>query len=115
MKISNNSLFFDDEVIKHYPLKWDTDFRQIALFLRNNDIELDYIIDYLKKGDVDVDRYKYLCKFPFLPIDISEEEIERLKDKVLQKSKEYPNNFFQFMEDQYKKGKNLWIAFSALL
>lgn len=63
MKISSKSLFFDDEVIKHYPLKWDTDFRQIALFLRNHDIELDYIIDYLKSGDVDLVRYNQLVDY----------------------------------------------------
>ena len=70
MKISNKSLFFDDEVIKHYPLKWDADFRQIALFLRNNDIELDYIIDYLKKGDVDVDRYNLLIDYYLNKLDM---------------------------------------------
>jgi hypothetical protein len=70
MKISDKSLFFDDEVIKHYPLKWDTDFRQIALFLRNNNIELDYIIDYLKNENVDKDRYNQLVDYYLLKLEM---------------------------------------------
>ena len=51
MKISEQSLFFDAEMIHHYPPKYDRIFRKCALLLRNNDIELDAIIAYVKGAD----------------------------------------------------------------
>jgi hypothetical protein len=66
MKINKISIFFDEEAIKHYPLRLDAQLRQITLFLRNNDIELDYIIDRLKNANIDKSEYDQLVNYYML-------------------------------------------------
>lgn len=63
MKVNKISIFFDEEAIKHYPLILDAQLRQVTLFLRNNDIELDYIIDRLKNANIEKSEYDQLVNY----------------------------------------------------
>lgn len=67
------------------------------------------------EGFIDIDRFKYVYKYPCVSKDISENEIEKIKDKVMQKSKDFPDNFLNFIEKQFNEGKNLLVVPEPLI
>ncbi len=64
---------------------------------------------------VDIDREKFLCKYPELDKNISDKEIEKLKDKVKTKSKDFPENFIKRIHDLIARGKNLLVVPEPLI
>lgn len=67
MRISKQSLFFDAEMPRYYPSKYDRIFRKCALLLRNHNIELDAIISYVESVDAgrafDSGHYRQLLEY----------------------------------------------------
>lgn len=61
MKIPEQSLFFNAEMIRYYPANHDRAFRKCALLLRNHNLELDAIISYVESvcGGRSFDEFYY--------------------------------------------------------
>lgn len=64
---------------------------------------------------VDVDREKYFCKYPELDRSLSDREIENIKDLVMKKNKEFPENFFTQIQNWLDDGKNLLVVPEPLI
>lgn len=62
------------------------------------------------KNFVDIDREKMFCKYPDLPRDINETQIEKLKGESHKKSKDYPENFIKLFFKMIDEGKNLLVV-----
>lgn len=64
---------------------------------------------------VDLDREKYECKYLHLKKNLSNVEIEQLKDKVLVKNPEFPENFVKRIFQLLKNGKTLLVVPEPLI
>lgn len=67
MKISEQSLFFNAEILRYYPADHDRAFRKCALLLRNHNLELDTIISFIEsvcgRSSFDADFYRRLLEY----------------------------------------------------
>lgn len=64
---------------------------------------------------IDLDKEKFFCKHPDIPRTIDDEQLEKLKCKVINKSKDYPKNYINLIKKYLAEDKNLLVVPEPLI